>query len=70
MAVGSGVVPDLRYSSAAVHDSWQEIVRGGSHRGGGMASFRDLLSAEEAEAIRAYVAHRAGQDRQLTATTD
>ena len=70
MAVGSGVVRDLRYSSAAVHDSWQEIVRGGSHRGGGMASYRDLLSAEEAEAIRAYVAHRAGQDRQLTATTD
>ena len=36
----------------------------------GMASFRDLLSSEDAEAIRAYVISRAIEDRAVKATTD
>ncbi|HVR31013.1 MAG TPA: PQQ-dependent dehydrogenase, methanol/ethanol family [Thermoanaerobaculia bacterium] len=70
LAVSSGVVSDLRYASAETHESWEEIVRGGSHRGQGMASFRDLLSSEEAEAIRAYVISRALEDRAVEGTTD
>jgi hypothetical protein len=35
-----------------------------------MASFRDLLSKEDAEAIRAYIISRAIEDRSVKATTD
>jgi quinohemoprotein ethanol dehydrogenase len=70
MAVSSGVVSDLRYATPETHASWQEIVRGGSLRAKGMASFRDLLSAEDAEAIHAYVVQRTLQDRGVQATTD
>jgi mono/diheme cytochrome c family protein len=70
LAVSSGVVSDLRFASADTHASWDEIVRGGSLNAIGMASFRDLLSKEDAEAIRAYVISRAIEDRSVKATTD
>jgi mono/diheme cytochrome c family protein len=70
LAVSSGVVSDLRFASPETHASWEEIVRGGSLRNKGMASFRDLLSTEDAEAVRAYVISRAIEDRSLKATTD
>ena len=68
--MSSGVVTDLRFASADTHASWDEIVRGGSLSAIGMASFRDLLSKEDAEAIRAYVISRAIEDRSVKATTD
>ena len=59
-AQSSGVVPDLR-RSAALSDPklWQAIVRGGALKDGGMASFKDIASPSDAEAIRGYVAQRA-----------
>jgi len=51
----NGNVPDLRYSTAAVHASWDAIVRGGAYTGKGMASFAHVLEAPDAEAIRAYI---------------
>ncbi len=60
-AAGSGVLPDLRYSSKAVHERWNDIVLGGIRAGQGMASFADVLDADEAQAIRAYVLYRANQ---------
>ncbi len=50
-----GVTPDLRWSTAQVHDIWQDIVLGGVLRARGMVSFSDYLSADDAEAIRQYV---------------
>jgi mono/diheme cytochrome c family protein len=50
-----GVTPDLRWSSANVHDMWQDIVRGGTLKALGMVSFRDYVSESEAEAVRQYV---------------
>ena len=70
LAVSSGVVSDLRYASAETHATWQDIVRGGSLRSEGMASFRDLVSSDQAEAIRAYVIQRALEDRAVQATAD
>jgi len=58
-AEGSGLHPDLRYASRAVHDSWNDIVLGGTRQSGGMASFADQLDKEESEAIHAYVIERA-----------
>jgi len=52
-----GTVPDLRYASALTHLQWNGIVIGGARQQQGMPAFE--LSAEEAEAIRAYVLSRA-----------
>jgi quinohemoprotein ethanol dehydrogenase len=59
-AVGGGVIPDLRYSSPAVHESWKEIVLGGILKDNGMAGFGDRLSPEQADAIQAWVIKRSG----------
>jgi PQQ-dependent dehydrogenase (methanol/ethanol family) len=58
-AEASGLHPDLRYASRQVHESWNDIVLGGTRQGGGMASFADQLSTEESEAVHAYVIDRA-----------
>ena len=58
-AESSGVYPDLRQASAEVHEQWDTIVRGGSRTAGGMPSFADRLSADDARAIQAYVLERA-----------
>jgi mono/diheme cytochrome c family protein len=60
-ALGTGFLPDLRHSSRAVHDAWDEIVLQGAFSNKGMAGFGDLLDAADAHAIHAYVvteAHR------------
>ena len=56
---GSGLHPDLRYAAKSVHDSWNDIVLGGTRQAGGMASFADQLNAKESDAIHAYVIERA-----------
>ena len=56
---GSGVYPDLRTASARTHDQWDAIVRGGIRTHKGMPSFADVVSAEDARAIQAYVLDRA-----------
>ena len=58
-AVGGGVVPDLRYMNAEKHQLWMGIVLGGLYRDKGMVSFADVLSAEEATAIQAFIIERA-----------
>ncbi len=61
----SGLVPDLRYSQAAIHQLWQDIVRGGILERNGMVSFAQYLSAEEAELIRQYVLSEANRVYEL-----
>jgi len=58
-AEASGLHPDLRYSTRNVHESWNDIVLGGTRQSGGMASFADQLDLPESEAIHAYVIERA-----------
>lgn len=50
-----GLTPDLRYSTSAVHDIWQDIVRGGALEARGMVSFARFVDESDAEAIRQYV---------------
>ncbi|MBT8048675.1 MAG: PQQ-dependent dehydrogenase, methanol/ethanol family [Xanthomonadales bacterium] len=57
--VGGGVLPDLRYLDAEKHQMWLGIVLGGLHRDQGMVSFAEVLTAEEAQAIQAFVIDRA-----------
>ncbi len=50
-----GVTPDLRRSTSAIHEVWQQIVIDGVLASAGMVSFQDFITAEDAEAIRQYV---------------
>ena len=54
-----GALPDLRLMSAETHAAFQAIVRGGLLADNGMASFADLLSAEDADRIHQYIISRA-----------
>ncbi|MDJ0907327.1 MAG: PQQ-dependent dehydrogenase, methanol/ethanol family [Woeseiaceae bacterium] len=57
-----GITPDLRYTSAEIHDAWDAIVLGGALRGQGMPAFDSIFDAEDSDAVQAFVieaAHRA-----------
>jgi quinohemoprotein ethanol dehydrogenase len=63
-----GAVPDLRYAPPEVHSQWQAIVLAGTHWDQGMPGFADppkfafphmKMTAQEAEAIHAYVIDQA-----------
>jgi quinohemoprotein ethanol dehydrogenase len=63
-----GAIPDLRYMPTDVHEQFLGIVLGGSHRSNGMPGFGEgagwplvanKMSAEEANALHAYLIDRA-----------
>jgi len=55
-AVSSGGgTPDLRYSSADVHDSWNAIVLQGAFTGKGMVGFDHVMNEDDSKAVQAYV---------------
>jgi PQQ-dependent dehydrogenase (methanol/ethanol family) len=56
-----GPTPDLRWSTAQVHEQWQDIVRGGTLSKLGMVSFEEFVSEDDAEAIRQYVLSEANR---------
>jgi alcohol dehydrogenase (cytochrome c)/quinohemoprotein ethanol dehydrogenase len=63
-ATGSGVLPDLRYSSLVKDRAAMDaVVRQGALAGKGMVAFAAEISAGELEQIRAYIIHRANQDK-------
>jgi len=61
VAVGGGVLPDLRYSSTLAGDRWFEIVLGGKLKNRGMVSFAKELSRKDVTDIRDYVIFRANE---------
>jgi len=61
VAVGGGVLPDLRYSRALTGDLWFDITLKGALRQNGMISFAKELSRKDVDDIRAYVIFRANQ---------
>jgi quinohemoprotein ethanol dehydrogenase len=63
-ATGSGVLPDLRYSALLKNtDGWDLIVRQGMLTEKGMVAFKDEITPQDLEKIRAYVIHRANEDK-------
>jgi quinohemoprotein ethanol dehydrogenase len=58
----SGLYPDLRFASKDVFANWRAIVLGGAFSARGMASFADVVTPEDADAIMAYVAARAHRE--------
>jgi quinohemoprotein ethanol dehydrogenase len=70
-ATGSGVLPDLRYSSVIKDaQAMDSIVRQGALQAQGMVAFKDEVSAQDLEQIRAYVIHRANEDKQSPAAME
>ncbi len=65
-AVGSTVLPDLRRSGALGNaQTWQAVVHDGILKDKGMVGFEGSLSKDEIEAIRAFVIHRANEDKAI-----
>ena len=62
-AKSPGGLPDLRLMTAESHDAFQAIVLGGTKQEAGMASFADLLDAQDVERIHQYIVSRAVKDR-------
>ena len=60
LAVGG--VKDLRFMTRETHAAFNDIVLKGLRADKGMASFADLLSPADVEAIHAYVIARANED--------
>ncbi len=58
-AVSGGIVPDLRYRIGELDGAWQSIVIDGALAARGMAGWGDYLTRDEADTIKAYVAHEA-----------
>ena len=50
-----GVLPNLAHISPDSHAAWDAIVIGGAKRNTGMISFANILTVEQAQAIRAHV---------------
>jgi quinohemoprotein ethanol dehydrogenase len=57
-AISGGSIPDLRYSTESVLQSYHKIVLDGAYRELGMPSFRERLNDAEVDAIRNYVLDR------------
>ena len=54
-AASTGLIPDLRHSSAGIHELWQQIVIDGVLASNGMASFKDVLNESDVRDIHSYV---------------
>jgi alcohol dehydrogenase (cytochrome c)/quinohemoprotein ethanol dehydrogenase len=55
-AANYGILPDLRYSAMlATTEAWAAVVLDGQLGQNGMASFAPVISADDADAIRAYI---------------
>ena len=61
-AAARGGVKDLRHMAPATHGAFLAIVLEGKLAANGMASFADVLTREEAEAIHHYLIARANAD--------
>ena len=57
--IGGGVIPDLRYLDEVGHKTFLGAILGGMHSEKGMASFKDVLSLEQANQIQAYIISQA-----------
>lgn len=60
-AMSGGVLPDLRFADAEIFENWDAIVIDGLLIDQGMRSFADVMSTDDAHAIRAYVLAQAAR---------
>jgi quinohemoprotein ethanol dehydrogenase len=60
--VSNNTIPDLRNMTPETHAQFDDIVLRGTRASKGMVSFADLLTAQDSDAIHAYVIARAWDD--------
>lgn len=60
-ALTEGVIPNLTWAEAEVHEAWNAIVLGGSRSRQGMISFADMLHVDQSQAIQAFIINEAHQ---------
>jgi quinohemoprotein ethanol dehydrogenase len=58
LATGGGAIADLRYSQPGVFNKYSDIVLEGKFSSLGMPSFKQFLTGDDVEAIRAYIIKR------------
>lgn len=61
-AVSDNELPDLRRLDAVWHQNFNKVLLEGLMEQAGMPRFDDVLKPEDADAIHAYVLHKANQD--------
>ena len=59
--ISGGMTPDLRFMSRDTHAQFEAIVLGGARANRGMASFADVVSVDEVQAIHAYIIAESGK---------
>ena len=57
--ISGGVIPDLKFADRTTHELWNDIVIGGALEEKGMRAFGEVMTNEEAQAVRAYVVQKA-----------
>lgn len=68
-AIGNGFTPDLRVSGTLANaDTWKAVVLDGILADRGMVSFAKVLTAQDAENMRAYVINRSNWTKANVAT--
>ncbi|HET6538670.1 MAG TPA: PQQ-dependent dehydrogenase, methanol/ethanol family [Sphingopyxis sp.] len=68
-AIGNGFTPDLRVSGTLANaDAWKAVVLDGILADRGMVSFAKVLTAQDAENMRAYVINRSNWTKANVAT--
>ena len=65
--VSSGLVPDLRYTNASMHQMFQQVVLSGALRQFGMPSFSEDLTSPQVRSIDGYILNRAQESAQADA---
>ena len=65
-AVGIGAIPDLRRLPRTYYDNFDAIVLEGAMSKLGMVGFKDILTADDSHAIKAFVLEQANQDWELS----
>ncbi|MFT5033555.1 MAG: quinohemoprotein ethanol dehydrogenase [Bermanella sp.] len=64
-ALGDGSVPDLRHLEAIWHENFNAVVLDGLMEKAGMPRFDEVLDAEQARKVQAFIIERAHEDHDL-----
>jgi alcohol dehydrogenase (cytochrome c)/quinohemoprotein ethanol dehydrogenase len=65
-AIAGGLTPDLRHSTALGDAAvWKAIVHDGALAANGMVGWSKVMNPAEIDTVRAYVVHRANQDKAI-----
>jgi quinohemoprotein ethanol dehydrogenase len=68
--VSYGAIPDLRRLPRAFYDNFDQIVLDGAMKKMGMVGFKDVLTQQDSDALKAYILEEANEDWELRQQPD